>query len=307
MTFDECAAAYVKAHAAGWRSKTHAAQWANTLRAIASPVFGNLPVAAVDTGLVMQALEPAWSEKTETASRTRGRIESVLDWAKVRGYRTGDNPARWRGHLDHLLPARSKMRKVKHHAALPHAELPAFMAELRGREGMCARAIELIILTALRRGEALNAQWDEIDLPAKVWTIPAGRTKAGREHRVPLSGRAVEILQALPREHGNPFVFIGARSGRPLSGRAVINDVPRALTVHGFRSTFRDWCAERTNFPREVAEAALAHVVGDKVEAAYRRADLLEKRRQLMDAWSRYCTSPPAGGEVVPLRKGRAR
>ena len=280
----------------------------STDRRGSSPVFGALPVAVVDTAFVMRVIEPIWKEKTETANRVRGRIEAVLAWATVRGFRTGDNPARWKGHLDHLLPARTKVRKVEHHAALPYDEMPEFMVELRAREGMSARALEFVILTAARTGEVIGAIWAEVDLRAMVWTVPGTRMKSGRDHRVPLSNRAVEILAALPHEKKNEHVFIGARRGSPLSNMAMLQlmrDLRPGFVPHGFRSTFRDWCAERTNFPREVAEAALAHVVGDATERAYRRGDALEKRRALMDAWSRYCCSPPVKGEVLPLRRGR--
>lgn len=305
MTFDQCAAVYIKSHAAGWKNEKHTAQWTATLKNYASPIFGALPVAAIDTALVMKVLEPVWSEKTETASRVRGRIESVLAWATVRGYRSGDNPARWKGHLDQLLPPRSKVRKVEHHSALPYVELPAFMAALRARDSVSARALEVTILTAARTSETVKAVWAEIDLQVRVWTIPGDRMKAGREHRVPLSDRAIEILKALPRE--GDFVFIGARKGSSLSNMAMLElmrGMRTGFVPHGFRSTFRDWAAERTNFPREVAEAALAHVVGDKVEAAYRRGDLFDKRRQLMTVWAEYCSAPPVDGEVVPIRRG---
>lgn len=306
MTFDACAKAYIDAHKPGWRNPKHAEQWTATLNTYASPVFGALPVAAVDTALLMKVLEPIWYEKTETASRLRGRIENVLGWATVRGYRSGDNPARWRGHLDKLLPMRSKVQKVKHHAALPYAELPAFVAELRSREGVSARALEFVILTAARVSEAVNAQWGEIDFEARVWTIPAERMKAGREHRVPLTREAGAVLGALARERQSDYIFPGWRVNKPLTGAAcleLLDDMGRAdLTTHGFRSTFRDWCAEQTNFPRELAEAALAHALRDKVEAAYQRGDLLERRRKLMEAWAAYCTKPP--GEVVALRGG---
>lgn len=268
------------------------------------PTIGDLPVAAIDTALVMKIVEPLWSTKTETASRVRGRIELILDWAAARGYRAGDNPARWRGHLDKLLPARTKVRKVKHHAALPYGDLPAFMAGLRGREGVSARCLEFVILTAARTGEAVGARWAEIDLAAKVWTVPAERMKAHREHKVPLSQRAVEILEGLPRE--GDYVFPGGKADKPLSNMALLATLRRMerpdLTGHGFRSTFRDWCAEQTAFPAEVAEMALAHVVSDKVEAAYRRGDLFRKRAQLMDAWGRYCGAERAAGGVVPMR-----
>jgi len=309
ITFTECAAAFIAAHEATWRNPKHRQQWSNTLTTYAGPVFGDLPVAAVDLALVLKALEPIWTEKPETASRLRGRIEQVLDWATVRGYRQGENPARWRGHLDKLLPARSKVATVEHHAALPYAEIAAFLADLRGRDALAARALEFVILTGARTSEALNATWGEIDLAAAMWTIPGERMKAGREHRVPLSPQAVALLADLGkvREVGCDWVFPGTRPKRPLSQMALLMLLRRMgrgdLTAHGFRSTFRDWAVEQTAFPREVAEAALAHVVGDKVEAAYRRGDLFDKRRRLMEAWADYGYQPAGGGAVVPLRK----
>lgn len=304
MTFDACAAAYIGAHETGWRNAKHRDQWRNTLSTYANPVFGSRPVQAIDVGLVMKALEPIWQTKPETASRLRGRIEAVLDWATVRGYRQGDNPARWRGHLDKLLPARNKIRSVEHHAALPYDETAEFLAMLRSQEGIGARALEFLILTAARTGEVIGAQRDEIDLDEKVWIVPAARMKAGREHRVPLSPAAVAVLERMKESCEGDFVFPGGRRNKPLSNMALLAVLRRMgrgdLTAHGFRSTFRDWAAERTNFPREVAEAALAHTVGDKVEAAYRRGDLFDKRRQLMEAWARFSAIGKAP-EVVPL------
>jgi integrase len=234
----------------------------------------------------------------------------VLDWATVRGHRTGDNPARWKGHLDQVLPARGTIAKVEHHAALTYAELPGFMAELREREGVAARALEFTILTAARTGEVIGAQWSELDLAAKCWTVPAGRMKASREHRVPLSTRAVELLGEVFREDDNEFVFIGSQRGGSLSNMAMTATLKRMgradITVHGFRSTFRDWAAERTNFPNHVVEMALANVIGDKVEASYRRGDLFDKRRKLMEAWVGYCSRPAGEGEVVALRRADA-
>jgi len=309
LTFEQCAERYIAAHEASWKNAKHRQQWANTLKAYAYPLFGKVPVADVSQGMVMQILEPLWAEKTETASRLRGRIEAVLDWATVRGLRRGDNPARWRGHLDKLLPKRSRARKVQHHPALPYAELPGFMAKLREAEGLAACALALCILTATRSSETLEARWSEIDMDARVWTIPASRMKAGREHRVPLSAEALKLLKLLKPQKRQKveFVFPGAKPGRPLSNMAMLQVLRRMkrtdIVPHGFRSTFRDWCAERTNYPREIAEAALAHVNADKAEAAYRRSDLFDKRRQLMTQWSAYCSSPPAAGKVVPIRK----
>ena len=300
MTFDQCAGAYIKAHEAAWRNAKHRQQWANTLRDHASPIIGGLPVASIDTGLIMRVLEPMWTTKSETASRVRGRIESILDWARVRGYREGENPARWRGHLDHLLPSRRKMRAVKHHAAMPWPDVPGFMAGLRERTDIPAKALEFCVLTATRSGEVFGAQWSEIDFVAKVWTVPAHRTKANREHRVPLSDAALRVLERLPRIKGEHRVFpVNSTAMASLLRRLGVN-----CTVHGFRSSIRDWCGEETHFPREVAEAALAHAVGDEVERAYRRGDALEKRRKLMDAWASFCERPEATGEVIPLKRG---
>jgi integrase len=305
MTFDACATAYIDAHQAGWRNAKHRDQWRSTLSTYVSPVLGSLPVQAIDVGLVMKALEPIWTAKPETASRVRGRIESILDWAAARGYRRGENPARWRGHLDTLLPKKTKVRRVEHHAALPYSELGAFMAELRGQEGIAARALEFTILTAARTGEVIGARWDEISMMERLWTVSADRMKAGKEHRVPVSEAAMAVVGEMQRIRESEFVFPGGRKGRPLSNMSMLAVLKRMdqgdLTAHGFRSTFRDWAAERTNFPREVAEMALAHTVGDKVEAAYRRGDLFQKRRQLMEAWARFCATESRPAAVVPI------
>ncbi|MFY9958805.1 tyrosine-type recombinase/integrase [Bradyrhizobium sp.] len=306
MSFDQCAEAYVEAHRAGWKSDKHAGQWGATLKTYATPVFGKIDVAAVGVGLVLKVLEPIWSSKNETAHRVRGRVESVLDWAKARGHRSGENPARWRGHLDQLLPARGKVHKVEHHAALPYAELPAFMRDLRKRYGVAVLALEFCILTATRTSETLNAAWSEID--GSVWTIPAERMKGGREHRIPLCDRALAIIKEMKAAKHGAFIFPGARRGRPLSNMAMLTALRRMergdLTTHGFRATFRTWAAERSNFQREVIEAALAHAIGDKTEAAYQRGDLFEKRRRLMMAWAAYCESKPAAkvSNVTALR-----
>jgi len=313
MTFKRCADRYIEAHRAGWRNAKHASQWEATIATYAEPIIGTLPVQAVDTALVMKVLEqevrdapagrpaPLWKARPETAGRLRGRIESILDWARVRGYRDGENPARWRGHLDKLLPARAKVRKVEHHAALPYDELPNFIATLQTQEGVAARALEVAILTAARTGEVLGAKWSEIDIAAKLWTIPPERMKAGKEHRVPLSARAVAILEELKplahadgaRDDGSAFVFPGGKRGQPLSNMAFLMLLRRMkrddLTAHGFRSSFRDWAAERTNLPSEVAEMALAHSISSKVEQAYRRGDLFERRRRMMNLWSTFC------------------
>jgi integrase len=273
------------------------------------PVFGDLPVAAVDTALVMKAIEPIWLGKTETASRVRGRIEKIIDWASTAGYRPGDvpNPARWRGHLENLLPKKSKIAPVKNLEALPYAELPGFMAELTAQTGIGALALRFAILTVTRTGETLGARWDEINLTEKLWTIPAVRMKGGREHRVPLSEPALAILATLRKLPPSPFVFPAADNPRhPVSSMVMLMTLRRTarlgLTVHGFRSSFSDWCAERTGFAAELREMSLAHAVGNKVEAAYRRGDLFQKRRQVMDAWAKFCTMPrPAAGEVISL------
>jgi integrase len=304
MSFDQCAEAFIASHRAGWKNAKHAEQWPSTIKAYASPVFGALPVQAIDTGFVMRVLEPIWTVKPETAARLRGRIESILDWARVKGYRAGENPARWKGHLDHLLPARGKVRKIEHHAALPYAEIASFMAELRTQGGVAARALEFLILTATRTSETLNATWDEIDLKDATWTIPPERMKSNREHRVPLSAPALAILKDMKAFGEDNAVFPGRRSGQPFSNMALLMLLRRMgrgdLTAHGFRSTFRVWCAEQTNFPSEVAEAALAHVVSGPVVAAYVRTTFFDRRRALMDAWAAYCSQRPAN--VIAIR-----
>jgi integrase len=318
-TFREVAEEFIGRREAGWRNAKHRQQWRNTLATYVYPVLGELPVAAIDTGLVVEVLDPFWTEKPETASRVRGRIEAVLDAATVRGFRQGPNPAQWKGNLVHILPARARVRKVAHHAALPFDQMPAFLATLQGREGMAARALEFTILTAARTAEVLGATWDEIDADAKVWTVPAKRMKAGREHRVPLSGPALALLEkvrplALTRDGGEPDpaapVFPGPRRALPMSSMTMLMLLRRMkrddLTAHGFRSTFSDWAAERTAYPREVVEMALAHAVENKVEAAYRRGDLFEKRRKLMEAWAGFCAAR-AAGSVTPIRGAPSR
>ena len=302
MTFEQCAEAYIDAHQAGWRNPKHAAQWPSSLTTYVYPVFGSLPVQAVDVGLVMKALEPIWTKKAETASRVRGRIENVLDWATTRGYRAGENPARWKGHLENLLPSRRKVRQVEHLAAMPYAEVPGFMPQMHQQEGIAARALEFAILTASRTGEVLGAKWSEIDLERRLWVIPAKRMKGGREHRVPLSEPSLSILAAMGEVRESDLVFPGGRDRQSLSNRAmlaVLQRMRRGETVHGFRSSFADWCTEQTNFPSEARELALAHTVGSAVERAYRRGDLFEKRRQLAAAWARFCATP--ADNVVPL------
>src|SRR5262245_42233754 len=300
VTFRECGERYIAAHEPTWGNAVHRKQWCSTLEAHVYPVIGKLPVASVDTGLVVRVLESIWTTRPQTASRVRGRIESILDWAKVRGFRAGENPARLRGHLDHLLPAHRRLARVKHHAALPYGDVPAFMGELRAREGNTARALEFTILTAARVSEVLGARWDEIS--GDLWAVPASRMKSRREHRVPLSGQAVEMLQALPRT--SEYVFPGARGQIANNGpRKLLSRMGRtAVTVHGFRSSFRDWAAEITHYPNHVVEMALAHAIPNGVEAAYRRGDLFEKRRRLMEAWADYCGKLQGGGNLVPIR-----
>jgi integrase len=314
VTFRQCAETYIASHRAGWRNQKHRYQWSATLATYPYPVIGTLPVQAVDTALVLKVIEPIWTSKPETASRVRQRIENILDFAKVRGYREGENPARWRGYLDKLLPPRTKVRRVRHLAALPYAELPAFMANLRTRDAVAARALEFLILGAARTGEVLGARWREIDLAGKVWTVPAERMKAHREHRVPLSPRAVVVLQTMvpmaADDHAGALVFPGPKSGKPLSDMALLMLLRRMaaddLTVHGFRATFKTWASERTACQNEIVEAALAHIIGDKVEQAYRRGDLFEKRRRLMQQWAAYCCSKPvqsSKNNVLPLHR----
>ncbi len=302
-TFGPCALGYIAAHEASWRNAKHRQQWRSTLETYCTAIWDK-PVDEIDTEAVLGVLQPLWQSVPETASRLRGRIEAVLDAARAQGHRTGENPARWRGHLDHLLAKPQKLSRG-HHAAMPYSEVPAFVASLREREALAALALEFVILTAARSGEVLGARWSEFDLAAKVWTIPAARMKAGREHRVPLSGRAMAILAKLAEGRTGDFVFPGQRPGKPLSGMAmemVLRRLKAEVTVHGFRSSFRDWCGEETHFPREVAEAALAHVAGDATERAYRRGDALEKRRGLMEAWAAFC-EPRASDNVVRIHK----
>jgi integrase len=308
VTFKQIAERYIKSHSAGWKNAAHRAQWPSTMASYVYPVIGNVAVGDVDTGMIMKILEPIWSDKPETGSRVRGRIERVLDAAKAQGLRSGENPARWKGHLKNLLPARDKVQRKGHHPAMPDADMPAFMAAIRARKEISAKALEFTILTASRTNEAIRARWSEIDLDAKLWTVPPDRMKSGRPHIVPLSDRAVAILKSLDRIAGCPFVFPGAKHGQPLSNMAMLEllrGMRPGYVVHGFRSTFRDWCGDRTNYPRDVIEAALAHQIKDKTEAAYRRRTAVEKRRRLMADWSHYLSTtgrPTAGrGKVVVL------
>jgi integrase len=302
-TFGDCADEVIAAMRPSWRNEKHAAQWEMTLREYAAPLR-RLPVDKITTDDVLAVLKPLWTQKPETASRLRGRIERVLDAAKARGLRSGENPARWRGHLDQLLPKRQRLTRG-HHAAMSYSDLPAFMNELRARQATAALALEFAILTAARSGEVLGARWDELDLDRAIWTVPAERMKAGREHRVPLSSPALKIVKGLHDDRNGDFVFSGQKPGEPLSVMALEMVLRRMqienATVHGFRSSFRDWAAESTNFPNEVCEAALAHVVENKAEAAYRRGDLFDKRRKLMETWATY-TSTAISGTVVAMR-----
>jgi integrase len=291
-TFGKAADDFLEAHSGGWRNEKHKAQWTMTLTRYCEPIR-KTPVDAIDTEAVLSVLKPLWTRAPETASRLRGRIEAVLDAAKARGFigRNEANPALWRGHLDKLLPKRGKLTRG-HHAAMEYAKLPAFLAELRTRSATAARALEFCILTATRSGEALAARWNEIDMDAKVWTVPAARTKAAREHKVPLSDRALAILAEMEAGKAGEYVFPGHRPNKPLSNMAfemLLRRIGSPITAHGFRSSFRDWAGNETVFPRELAEHALAHVIGDKAEQAYRRSDALARRRELMDAWARFC------------------
>ena len=333
VTFDWCATEYMKAHEAGWRNAKHRQQWHNTLSTYAYPIIGKLPVDAIDTGLVMQILQPIWTEKNETASRVRGRIETILNWARVNGHRTAENPARWQGHLNHLLPARGKVHKVENHPALPWEQIPEFMAELRQQAGLAAKALEFVILTGSRSGEARGIPWEgEINAADKLWTVQAHRMKRDRQHRVPLTSPAVAVIEYMRSVRQNDYVFPGDKADDPLSDMALTEVIRRMnearkkanlplwvdpkqgnreVVPHGFRSSFRDWVDEATSFSDWLAEAALAHAKGDKVEAAYKRGDALAKRRKLMEAWADYCggvseeaTKSSAG--VAPMAQAAA-
>lgn len=313
VTWDQAVAQFIEAHRPTWRNAKHAQQWTNTLATYAGPAMDGLPVAVIDTTHVTRILDPIWREKPETASRVRGRIERVLDWCKVRGYRTGENPARWRGHLDQVYPAKGKVRKVRHHPAVPIDNLPAVYARLKASTGLAAKAVRFCILTAARPSEAAKARWPEFDRDGALWTVPASRMKADKDHRAPLSAEAQAILAELVelRTRRDGYVFPGHKGGRPISLTAMSKALRTAgggkATVHGTaRSTFKDWCSERTSFPAEVSEMALAHAIDSKVEAAYRRGELMEKRAALMGAWANYLTAPAQRAKVVPLGK-RAR
>ncbi len=303
-TFGAMADSVRETLSAGFRNEKHKAQWKSTLETYAASLRAR-PVDSIATDDVLGVLKPIWTEKAETASRLRGRIEKVLDAAKAKGFRDGENPARWRGHLDHLLPKPSKLARG-HHAAMAYEDVAAFVSQLREREATAAIALEFCILTAARSGEVLGARWSEIDLDKKIWTVPANRMKAGREHRVPLSARAGSLLKRIAKLQTGDFIFPGQARGKPLSNMAMEMMLRRMkienATVHGFRSSFRDWAGNLTSFPREVTETALAHVIGDKAEQAYRRSDALEKRQKLMEAWAAYC-EPRHSGKIVQLRK----
>lgn len=307
LTFGQCCTKYIAAHRDAWRNAKHAAQWQSTLDTYAA-TLQPLPVAAIDTALVIKALEPIWSTKTETATRVRQRIEAVLDWAAVREFRPSENPARWRGHLDKLLPKPAKLKHVKRRAALPYLEAAEFMAQLRQHEGLGARALELQILTACRPGEVAGAQWGEIDMEAATWSIPGDRMKAGRDHRVPLSPATVALLRKL-QPRASSFVFPGTKRGQPITTAAMLKALRTlrpGFDAHGFRSTFRDWCADCTAYPGDLAEAALAHALKNKTEAAYKRTDLFEKRARLMADWAAFCATPASkGGSVTPIKGPR--
>ncbi len=320
ITFKASAEAYLAAHSDSWKNAKHRAQWPSTLKAYVYPVMGDLPVAEISTEHVMAVLEPIWKAKPETASRVRGRIETILDAAKARGYREGENPARWRGHIALMLPARSRLSRGKH-PALPYDGVNSFIADLQSRDATAGLALEFTILTAVRSGETIDAVWDEVDMKNATWTIPAERMKAGKEHRIPLSDRAIEILEST-KTRGSSYLFSGSNGGK-LSNMAMAMMIrrmheanvnagqqgyidskqDRVATVHGFRSSFRDWAAERTGYSHEVCEMALAHVIANQAEAAYRRGDLFDKRRKLMDSWAKYCAEPPVDNEnVTPIR-----
>jgi integrase len=309
MTFSEAATAYIAMRESEWSNTKHADQWRTTLETYAEKYIGSIMVRDIDHSHVLKVLQPIWLEKTETAKRLRGRIESILDWARVRGYRSGENPARWRGHLDMLLQSPGKVQKKSHFPALPFAEIAAFLVDLQKAEGTGARALELAILTAARSGEVRGATWDEFDIDQGVWTIPGARMKAKKEHRVALNDEAVVLLKSIPEEARTGLVFPSAK-GTPLSDMTLTATLRRMgkseITAHGFRSTFRDWASERTSYPNEVVEMALAHTIKNKVEAAYRRGDLFEKRQRLMKEWGKFCSTLPSTSAVTPINANRA-
>lgn len=305
-SFMECAELYIADHKAAWKSAKHRSQWENTLKTYAYPIIGKLGVHMIDTALVTEIVRPIWATKSATASRLRGRIELILDWAKVQGFRHGENPARWKGHLDALLPKPGEVHRTKHHAALPYAEINKFAVDLRRYDGVNARALEFAMLVGGRTREVRLMKWPEVDLAKRLWIVPAERMKMEKEHRVPLSARALAIIREMAAIRTSDYVFPGTKPGRPLGANALLQMLARmgrkgAVTSHGFRSTLSDWCAEQTHFPEEVREMAIAHAVGDKVEAAYRRGDLFAKRRHLMDAWAAFIERKD-NDAVIPLR-----
>ncbi len=311
VTFEEAAAAYIATHKVSWSNQKHAKQWTSTLTTYAYPVIGSMLVRHVEQAHVLKILGSIWETKTETATRLRSRIESVMDWARGRGYCTGDNPAAWKGNLDAQLPAPEKVTKVKHHSALPANQVGSFMSRLKSSEGVGARALEFVILTAARSGEVRGATWAEIDLKAKLWTVPAERMKMRKEHRVPLSEAAIRILNDLSNQRvaGVELIFAGSKGGAisDMTMTALLRRMEVDAVPHGFRSTFRDWVSECTNYPGDVAEMALAHAIGDKVEAAYRRGDLFEKRRRLMDDWAAFLALPSVtDSNVIPMNRAQA-
>ncbi len=303
VTFEDAAIKFIATKSGEWKNKKHAAQWAATLQTYAFPVIGKMHVQDIRQVHILAILEPIWTTKTETATRVRGRIENIWDSAKTRGHFTGENPARWHGHLESLLTAPKKTTAVKHHPAVSIDDAPAFFADLRKRDGIAARALEFTLLTAARSGETRGATWAEIDLEKALWTVPASRMKAGKEHRVPLTESAIEILRALPRLEGCEFVFPAPRSGRlsDMALTAVMRRMGLVAVPHGLRSTFRDWVAEKTNFPRDMAEMALAHTLSNEVEAAYRRGDMLEKRAAMMKAWAKFLATPQSKSSNVTV------
>jgi integrase len=314
LTFKQAAESFIAQNEVGWKNPRHREQWTQTLKQYAYPIIGDLPVQAIDTGLVLKVIEPIWQTKTATASRLRGRIESVLAWATVRKYRSGDNPARWHSNLQHVLPNKSAVAKVEHHPALPYADMPAFVAKLKAHKTVAASALLFTIYTAARTQESVMARWSEIDLASKTWTVPASRMKAGKEHKVPLSDAAVALLRGLPREGNGDdgYLFVGRQPGTALNAKALSRLLARmgvAVTVHGFRAGFRTWAADSTSFAREIGEAALAHAIPDKVEASYKRTTFFDRRRQLMQAWSRFIASPPVqrreGDNIAPIGGAR--
>lgn len=308
VVFAYCAKQYIESHRHGWKNVKHAQQWTNTLEQYAYPVIGEALIRDVDTALIMRVLQPIWLTKNETAGRLRGRLENILDWAAVQGFRAVENPARWKGHLDNLLASPGKVQKNNHFKALPYSEINPLIMALRTNGSVSAKALEFLILTAARTGEIIGARWNEIDFDNQLWTVPADRMKAGREHRIPLSGRAFEIVKELQALKTNDAIFPGRSKGGFLSNAAMDKLLQQTLgidaTVHGMRSTFRDWASERTAYPHEVCEMALAHTIRNQAEAAYRRGDLIEKRRNLMEDWLKFCnTAADSTGAVIPFKR----